>query len=428
MKRALVLSGGGAKGAYELGVYKALKRLGIKIDIITGTSIGALNGAVLCTGDYRKAKRLWLKMSSNEVFNYTFKNSKEYPKIAKDIIKNKGLKFDKAEAVLSSVLDENKIRKSKIDFGLVTFNLKNRVPKVLTKDQIPKGKLVPYILASATCFPMVEVKKIDGEAYVDGGYYDNLPINLAIDMGADEIIAVDLSAIGIKQKVKDEDIKIDYIKKSTKSDFILDFNPESARKNIRAGYNDTMKYFKKMDGNKYSFKKGHLSKNYNNISDYYIKLLKKILISDKSTIKLTDILKNRRYQNIFLNIKQGKSLEKEINSSLEYLGTLFDIDSDHVYNIERFNRKLIREAKSLNYITLDRNLKGKMLIGYIYNKYMEADNKDTVYKKLFNIALIFQKDFLAALYLIAISNRYPITLKSDKFFDEVLDNLKKDVK
>ena len=142
----------------------------------------------------------------------------------------------------------------------------------------------------------------------------------------------------------------------------------------------------------------------------------------------TELLKNRRYQNIFLNIKQGKSLEKEINSSLEYLGTLFDIDSDHVYNIERFNRKLIREAKSLNYITLDRNLKGKMLIGYIYNKYMEADNKDTVYKKLFNIALIFQKDFLAALYLIAISNRYPITLKSDKFFDEVLDNLKKDVK
>lgn len=425
MKRALVLSGGGAKGSYELGVYKALKRLGIKIDIITGTSIGALNGAVLSTGDYRKAKKLWLKMSSSEVFNYTFKNSKEYPKIAKDIIKNKGLKFDKAEAVLGSVLDEDKIRKSKIDFGLVTFNLKSRMPKVLTKDQIPKGKLVSYILASATCFPMVEVKKIDGESYVDGGYYDNLPINLAIDMGADEIIAVDLSAIGIKQKVKDEDVKIDYIKKDLKNDFILDFNPDSAKRNIRAGYNDTMKHFKKLDGKNYTFKKGDLDKNYNNISDYYIKLLKKILISDESKIKLTNILKNKRYQNIFLNIKQGKSLTREVNASLEYLGSLFGIDSEYVYSIERFNRKLIKEAKSLNYITLDRNLKGKMLIGYIYNKYMDAEKKDEVYKKLFNIALIFQKDFLAALYLIAISNRYPITLKSDKFFDEILSNLKK---
>lgn len=425
MKRALVLSGGGAKGAYELGVYKALKRLRIRIDIITGTSIGALNGAVLVTGDYRKAKKLWLKMSSSEVFNYTFKDSKEYPKIAKDILKNKGLKFDKAEAVLGSVLDEDKIRKSKIDFGLVTVNLKSRVPKMLTKDQIPKGKLVPYILASATCFPMVEVKKIDGEAYVDGGYYDNLPINLAIDMGADEIIAVDLSAIGIKQKVKDEDVKIDYIKKDSKKDFILDFNPESARKNIKAGYNDTMKHFKKLDGHNYTFKKGHLNKNYNNISDYYIKLLKKILISDESKIKLTDMLKNKRYQNIFLNIKQGKSLEREVNNSLEYLGSLFGIDSECVYSIERFNRKLIREAKNLSYITLDKNLKGKMLIGYIYNKYMNASNKDEVYKKLFNIALIFQKDFLAALYLIAISDRYPITLKSDKFFDELFANLKK---
>lgn len=425
MKRALVLSGGGAKGSYELGVYKALKRLGIKIDIITGTSIGALNGAVLCTGDYRKAKKLWLKMSSSEVFNYTFKDTKEYPKIAKDIIKNKGLPFDKAEEVLGSVLDEDKIRKSKIDFGLITFNLKNRVPKVLTKDQVPKGKLVPYILASATCFPMVEMKKIDGEYYVDGGYYDNLPINLAIDMGADEIIAVDLSAIGIKQKVKDEDIKIDYIKNSHAKDFILDFNPRSARKNIRMGYNDTMKHFGKLDGKTFTFRKGDLKRNYDNLNDYYVKLLKKILLSDVSKIKITDVLKNKRYQNIFLNIKQGKSLEKEVNSSIEYLGTLFGIESEYIYGIERFNRKLIKEAKNLSYITLDRNLKGKMLIGYIYNTYMNSENKDAVYKKLFNIALIFQKDFLAALYLISISNRYPITLKSDSFFDEILKSIKK---
>lgn len=425
MKRALVLSGGGAKGSYELGVYKALKRLGIKIDIITGTSIGALNGAVLCTGDYRKVKKLWLKMSSDEVFNYTFKEKSEYPKIAKDIIKNKGLSFDKAEKILGSVLNEDKIRKSKVDYGLVTFNVKNRVPKMLTKNDVPKGKLVEYILASATCFPMVEMKKIDGEYYIDGGYYDNLPINLAIDMGADEIIAVDLSAIGIKQKVKDEDIKINYIKNNYAKDFILDFNPKNARKNIRIGYNDTMKYYGKLDGKAYTFRKGDLKRNYANLSDYYIKLLKKILLSDVSKIKLTNVLKNKRYQNIFLNIKQGKSLEKEVNESIEYLASLFNIETEYVYGIERFNRKLIREAKSLNYITLDKNLKGKMLIGYIYNTYMNSENKEAVYKKLFNIALIFQKDFLAALYLISISNRYPITLKSDIFFDEVLKAIKK---
>lgn len=425
MKRALVLSGGGAKGSYELGVYKALKKLGIKIDIITGTSIGALNGAVLCTGDYRKAKRLWLKLSASDMFNYTFKDSKEYPKIAKDIIKNKGLKFDKAEEIIRSLIDEDKIRKSKIDYGLVTVNLNNRVPKMLTKSQIPKGKLISYVIASATCFPMVEMKKIDGEYYVDGGYYDNLPINLAIDMGADEIIAVDLSAIGLKQKIKDEDVKIDYIKKDLSDDFILDFNPDSAKRNIKAGYNDTLKYFKKLDGNNYSFKRNDLTKNYNNLGESYIKLLKQVLISDESKSNILDIIKNKRYQNIFMNIKQGKGLEREINSSIEYLGKLFEIDNEYVYSIGRFNRMLIKEAKSLNYITIDKNLKGKMLIGYIYNRYMESENKEEIYKKLLNIALIFQKDFLAALYLITISNKYPITFKGDKFFDELLNELKK---
>ena len=61
------------------------------------------------------------------------------------------------------------------------------------------------------------------------------------------------------------------------------------------------------------------------------------------------------------------------------------------------------------------------------NIYEDALGEE-VYKKLFNIALIFQKDFLAALYLIAISKRYPITLKSDKFFEEILNNLKSSVK
>ena len=47
---AVVLSGGGAKGAYQIGVWRALRKLNIKYDIITGTSVGALNGAMMVTG------------------------------------------------------------------------------------------------------------------------------------------------------------------------------------------------------------------------------------------------------------------------------------------------------------------------------------------------------------------------------------------
>lgn len=422
--RALVLSGGGAKGSYQLGVYKALKKLGIKIDIITGTSIGSINGALLVSGEYKKAKKMWLNIKTNEILNYNLAKPSDYTKAAKEIVGNKGLKFDKGEEFITKVISEEKVRKSKIDYGLVTVNLKSMVPKMLTKEEIPKGKLISYIIASATCFPAIEKKEIDGEYYIDGGYYDNLPINLAIKMGATEVIAVDLAAIGIKQKVKDKSVKIDYIKNKNKEHFTLNFDPEIARKNIKIGYNDTMKYYNKLEGVLYTFKKGSLASNYSKISDYYIKLIKKVLLSDKKSIVLTEILKNRRYKNIFLNIKQKKKIDKEINSSLEYLATIFELPLEKIYNIDSFNRRLIREAKTLDYITLDKNLKGKMLIGYIYNKYMNSDNKEEVYKKLFNIALIFQKDFLAALYLIAISNKYPLTLKSERFYEEILSTIK----
>lgn len=423
MKRALVLSGGGAKGSYQLGVYKALKRLGIKIDIITGTSIGSVNGALFVSGDYRKARKLWLNVETTSILNHDIANPKVLPKAAKEYVENKGLKTDKAEELITNLISEEKIRKSKVDYGLVTVNLKNKVPKMLSKNDIPKGKLISYIVASASCFPAVEMKEIDGDYYVDGGYYDNLPINLAIDMGADEVIAVDLSAFGIKQKVKDKTVKIDYIKNSNKQRFTLNFDPDIAKKNIKIGYNDTMKYYNKLEGNIYTFRKGNLEKNYNNINEYYIKLIKKILLDNQKNILVTEILKNKRYENIFLNIKQNKSIIKEINSSLEYLGNLFDIDEEKIYTIDTFNRKLIHEVKSLNYITLDKNLKGKMLIGYIYNKFMDGSDMEEVYKKLFNIALIFQKDFLAALYLIAISKEYPFTLKADRFYDEILRSI-----
>lgn len=420
MKRALVLSGGGSKGSYQLGVYKALKRLGIKVNIITGTSIGAINGALLASGDYRKAKKLWISTKTKNVLYHDIANPKEYKEILKEYVTNKGLKFDKAEEYIGKIINEKNLRKSKIDYGLVTVNLKTRVPKMLSKSEIPNGKLISYICASAACFPAVEKKEIDGEYYIDGGYYDNLPINLAIGMGADEVIAVDLSALGIKQKVKDKNIKIDYIKSNNKKRFSLDFSPDNARRSIKMGFNDTMKHFDMLDGKMYTFNKGDLSKNYDRISQNYINLIKLILFSDKKSFVLDEILKNKRYQDMLLKIKQGKSIETEVNNALEYLGDIFDIDDDKIYSANLFNKKLIQEAKSLEYITLDKNLKGKMLIGYIYNKFMN-DNDSSSIRKLFNISLIFQKDFMAALYLIAISSP-SIEVPSDfsiDFFDKI---------
>ena len=68
MKRALVLAGGGSKGAYEVGFVKALHELGIDYQIVTGTSIGALNGCLLAQHDYLEMENLWNTMSIKSVF------------------------------------------------------------------------------------------------------------------------------------------------------------------------------------------------------------------------------------------------------------------------------------------------------------------------------------------------------------------------
>ena len=66
--KALVLSGGGSKGSYQIGVWKALKKLHIKFDIVTGTSVGALNGALITQKSYFKAINLWKKINLKLLF------------------------------------------------------------------------------------------------------------------------------------------------------------------------------------------------------------------------------------------------------------------------------------------------------------------------------------------------------------------------
>ena len=218
----LVLAGGGGKGGYHIGVWRALRELGIEISAVTGTSVGALNGAFICQDKFEEAIDIWSNISPEQVmetdgefFNdfinfrikLTRKNLDTYLRLADKHLKNKGISIVPLKEMINENVDEELIRKSEITFGLVTVSLTDRKPLELFIEDIPNGKLTEYLLASSF-LPTFEPMELDGKKFIDGGFHDNLPINLMSKKGIKKIIAVELKAIGIRQTVKDKSLFI----------------------------------------------------------------------------------------------------------------------------------------------------------------------------------------------------------------------------
>lgn len=408
MKRAIVLSGGGARGAYQIGVWKALRKLNIKYDIVTGTSVGALNGALMTQNTYYRGLWFWYNIKVKNVFstdsmgeiNIKEKETALYKKCAKAISKDHGLDASNLSKTIDIALDEERFRKSKIDYGLITVNLTTKKPIKITKNEIPKGKLNDYLMASAACYPAFKTKTIDDEEYIDGAYYDNLPINLAASMGATEIIAVDLKSLGIRRRLKYDNVKVTYITPRNKLGFLLSFHKYYARRGMRLGYNDAMKTFKKLDGDKFTFKHGDLDSNYKKYKEEYQNNLNKLKTKKKDNI----------LEKVFKITNKNEIDIRKFNKTIEFLGKTFDLDDSLIYNIRIFNKKISYRMMKMEHIDKklikqkikDMDLKclfnNKNIIKYIYDE-LNACNNSKYNKTLSNLSLLFPKEFLGALYL-----------------------------
>lgn len=410
-KLGLVLSGGGAKGAYEIGVYLALKKLHKKIDIVTGTSIGAINGMFVTQKDLRGALKLWKNISFKTIYDEEEfpakedeKLSKIYMQYAKGFINEGGLDIYKMKDIFDKYFKPHKFFSSNIDYGLVTYNFSKNKPVLKTKKDLTKDNIKDYILASASCYPAFKPYLIDNEMFIDGGYYDNLPINLAIDLGATEIIAVDLRAIGFKKNVKDKTVDITYIAPRNKIGSFLVFDKNQAKKSIKFGYNDTMKLFNILDGNKFTFKKYNLIKNYNKYIDSYEKTLKDLFKNTDNKI-LTKLFETE----IFKGILNNKTLYNNFNNLIEEAGRIFNFDEANIYNIKSYNKGLQNALSNTENIELDKiahKIKNKKIediidrrkiVKYFYN---QIEKNKISYKYI----LLFTNEFLVALYIYIIKS------------------------
>jgi NTE family protein len=293
----------------------------------------------------------------------------------------------------------------------VVYNLSHFKEECLTKKELNQKNIKDYIIASATCFPAFKMKKINDEKYIDGGFYDNLPINLAIDMGAEEIIAVDLGAIGLMQKVKENHVKVITIKPNNDLGSFLIFDKRISRRNICYGYNDTMKVYKKLDGNKFTYKKGNLFENYTRYNVKFVANIKKFLATRSLDKTIIDEIIYPQSLNKFLNTKDYKFISDTMNKVLEYAGELLKLDDSIIYSINYYNVLLKREidkyqAFSRSYIkNMILHKKGRKthnrraIVKYFY----DAFNKHNATKlEIISLAIIFPKEFLTAIYIYTI--------------------------
>jgi NTE family protein len=258
MMYGLVLEGGGARGAYQIGACKAIMEMGLEISMVAGTSVGALNGAMVVQGDIEKACDIWydlnpqavIKFAEEELISYSDSGFspealKIFVKELKRAISEGGLDVEPLEKLVKSVLDEDRIRKSRIGFGVVTVDLTRRKAMEIYKEDIPYGYLADYVIASAS-FPVFKRTIIDGRAFIDGALYNSLPINMVSSLGYKDIIVLRTYGIGMKRRINTSGLNIINISPSESLGFTLDFSNKTARRNLEAGYNDAIRVLKKL--------------------------------------------------------------------------------------------------------------------------------------------------------------------------------------
>lgn len=238
MDYGLTLTGGGARGAYHAGVYRALHEMKIPISAAVGTSIGAVTAALISAGENKNIRRIWNYLSLEVI------TGKKYPSF--------NCKTDYVKNLLDSIIDETKIRKSKIHLGFVIMcPYGNKLEELFIED-IPCGKLTDYLTA-AVCLPVFKAKIINGIKYIDGGILDNAPFGMLIKSGCKNIILSDDHGIGRERKILERDIHLIRIRLKKPYGGILNFNRDIIRRTILQGYFDCLHEFGAVSGDIYAF-------------------------------------------------------------------------------------------------------------------------------------------------------------------------------
>ena len=298
-KWGLCFAGGGGKGAYEIGVWKALSECtSLKFEAVSGTSVGALNAALFATVSVSEAEKIWKSVTPEQILKPSEESVKEFLKyvsskytkykmgpcigtastfntvlcnvmdlLDKIPLKPELLKYILEEGLFSIEGLRKIINESKIVDNLCNSDMKcfasvcnvqesKSVVEYLQLNTLHKDEIENALLASSA-LPFIYGKvELEGKKYRDGGLIDNVPIKPLYGYGCTHIVVVHLNPLHIERrgnktekelcKYQDAQILSIYPRRELtglKSIVgLLDFSPKTIQKLIDAGYEDTKEY------------------------------------------------------------------------------------------------------------------------------------------------------------------------------------------
>ncbi len=259
-KIGLALAGGGARGAYQIGAWKALIELGVakNISVYSGASVGSLNTVLIAKGDYETAYNTWMNLDKYSLFNMEkqivkrlFKermnfinrgvyNTKKLEKLMDEIIDYENIK-DKEIYIATTYLGNEKgtffelLRTNYKHFFKSESQIKYQLLRNLTEDEVRKT-----MLASCAIPIVFKPVTINHETFFDGGILDNIPYQPLIDAGCDVIIAIDLFKPTFFRKRNVTGVKLILIQPNKSLRGVLDFRNKYIERRLELGYIDTL--------------------------------------------------------------------------------------------------------------------------------------------------------------------------------------------
>lgn len=379
----LALEGGGARGAYQIGVVKALYENGYKFSAIVGTSIGAINAAYLSQNSFDKIYKMWQTLSFKDLFDLDneplkkllnkevdFDLIKYLSKKLNESLKIGGLNTEKMRNIILKTIDEQKIRSSNVSFGLVTMCLSNMSPEELFIEDIPKGKLTDYIMATSN-LPVFKRATVNQKKYIDGGVWDNCPVSMLEKKGYTDAIVIRAykknRIRGYNGIIQRNNIKMHMIEPSESLGSILNFETENLNYLLKLGYYDGLRNIKDLDGYYYyitKFDNRKATQIINNIDfKELVELSNELNIKLKIGYNIYDELKISIIPELLKRIKckNTTSIKKSLIAIIEYIAKLEKIDRFKEYEIGEF----IKVLKEKIAISKNRNKLNEVLYKFI---------------------------------------------------------------